>query len=57
MHRVQDTNKQSVSMNGLCVSLLCVLSFRVEVTEEKDTKIVPCKWHSEEDSNKVTVQL
>ena len=34
-------------MNGLWVSLLCDLSFRVEVKEEKDTKVVPCKWYSE----------
>ena len=42
-------NKQSVPMNGLFVSLLtvCVLRLRVEVTEEKDTNIVPCKWYSE----------
>ena len=40
-------NKQSVPVNGLCVSWLRVLSFRVEVTEEKDTKVVPWKWFSD----------
>ena len=25
----------------------CVLSFRVDEKEEKDTKVVPCKWYSE----------
>ena len=34
-------------MNGFCVSWLCVLSFRVELKEEKDTKVVPCKQYSE----------
>ena len=34
-------NKQSVPMNGLCVS--CVLGYRVEVKEEKDTKVVLSK--------------
>ena len=40
-------NKQSVPVNGLCVSWLCVLSFRVEVKEEKDTKVVPFKCYSQ----------
>ena len=35
-------NKQSVPVNGRCQ-----LSFRVEVKEHKDTKVVPCKWYSE----------
>ena len=26
---------------------LCFLSLRVEVKEEKDTKVVLCKWYSE----------
>ena len=32
-------------MNVLCQ--LCVLSFRVELKAEKDTKVVPSKWYSE----------
>ena len=40
-------NKQSVPVNGLCVSWLCVLSFRAEEKDEKDTKDTPCKWYSE----------
>ena len=37
-----DNNKQSVPLN-----LVCVLSFREKVKEEKGTKVVPCKWYSE----------
>ena len=40
-------NKHSAPVNGLCVSCLCVLSLRVEVKEEKVTKVVPWKWYSE----------
>ena len=29
------------------VSADCVFNFRVEVNEEKDTKVVPCKWYSD----------
>ena len=36
------TSEQSVPENGLGVSGLCILSFRVEV-KVKDTKVVPCK--------------
>ena len=43
----QLTDKQSMPINGLYVSWLCVLSFREEVKEEKDTKVVQCKWYSE----------
>ena len=42
----QRWNKLSVPVNQLCVSWLCVLSFRVEVTRWS-TKVVPCKWYSE----------
>ena len=36
--------KQAINlMNGLCVSWLCFLSFRVEVKKGKDTNIVSCK--------------
>ena len=42
-YRATYVNKQSEPMNGLCVSQLCSLTSRVEVKEEKDTKVVPCK--------------
>ena len=40
--------KQAISAReqALCQLTMC-LSFRVEVTEEKDTKVVPWKWYSE----------
>ena len=40
--------KQAVSAHewALC-QLIVLLSFRVEVTEETDTKVVTCKWYSE----------
>ena len=37
--------KQAISERALCQVTVC-LSFRVEVTEEKDTKVAPCKWYS-----------
>ena len=39
-------NKQSVPMNWFCAD--CVLSLGAEVKAEKDTKVVPCKWYSED---------
>ena len=35
--------KQAISPCERALCQLCVLSFRVEVKEEKDTKTVPCK--------------
>ena len=32
----QNSNKQSVPVNGLCVSWLCALSFRIQVKVEKE---------------------
>ena len=34
-------NKQLVLLNGICVSLLCILSFRVEVKEKRTQKLYP----------------
>ena len=39
--------KQAISACERALCQLCVLSFRVEVTEEKDTKVVPWKWYSD----------
>ena len=39
--------KQEISARDQALCQLCVLSFRVEVKGEKDTKFMPCKWHSE----------
>ena len=39
--------KQAISAREQALCQLCVLSFRAEVTKEKDTKVVPWKWCSE----------
>ena len=41
--------KQAISAReqALCQLTMRLLSFRVEVKAEKDTKVVPCKWYSE----------
>ena len=39
--------EQSISVRERALCQLCVLSFRVEVKKEKDTKVVPCNWYSE----------
>ena len=40
------TKKQAISAREQALCQLCFES-RVEVKEEKDTKVMPCKWHSE----------
>ena len=39
--------EQAISACEQALCQLCVLNFRVEVKEGKDTKVVPCKWYSE----------
>ena len=44
---VQYSYEQAISACERALCQLCVLSFRVEVKEEMDAKVVPCKWYSE----------
>ena len=39
--------KQAISACEWALCQLAVLSFRVELTEEKDSKVVSSKWYSE----------
>ena len=39
--------EQAISACEQALCQLCVLSYRVEVKEEKNKKSVQCKWYSE----------
>ena len=47
MRHLNRIKEQAISAPEWALCQLCVLSFRVEVKEEKDTKAMPCEWHSE----------
>ena len=46
-NNLNDNLQQAISAREQALCQLCVFSFRLEVIEGRNTKVVTCKWYSE----------